>query len=257
METKFSHFIVGLFVISLTCALIIMGAWLFAKGKGHSYEPYLVYMNESVSGLNLNSPVKYNGVDVGYVAEIGLDKRNPQWVRLLLHIETGTPINTATRATMMTQGLTGIGYIGLKMDSKHATPLHTTPGDKYPVIKSAPSLFLRLDTSVSKLVQSLETISQSIGELLTTQNRKAISNTILNFDHITTTLAKHDAAFERDIQSLGILLHNSAQSSQELTPLISKLNDSATSIENLTQRLADNPAILLRGQQPAPLGPGE
>lgn len=258
METKFNYFIVGLFVISLTCALIFMGSWLFSKGKGRSYQPYLVYMKEAVSGLNLNSPVKYNGVDVGYVADISLDKHDPQRVRLRLNIEAGTPINTATSATMMTQGLTGIGYIGLKMANvKTAIPLRKAPGEEYPVIPSSPSLFLRLDSSINKLVQSLESISNSFNDLLTPQNRKALSNTIQSIDRITDTLAKHDKEISKDIQTLGTLLNNTAQGSQQFTPLINKLNDSASSIQNLTQRLSDNPALLLRGQQPAPLGPGE
>jgi hypothetical protein len=33
--------------------------------------------NESVAGLNLNAPVKYNGVDVDKVHRIDLDLANP------------------------------------------------------------------------------------------------------------------------------------------------------------------------------------
>lgn len=252
METKFNYFIVGTFVILSSCILLIWGAWLFSTGKGKAYKPYTVYMQEAVSGLNVNAPVKFNGVDVGYVDQIKLDKRDPQQVILFLQIVTGTPINTATTATMMTQGLTGVSYIGLKMsNTKHPEPLHAKRGQKYPVIKSTPSLLLQLDTTVRKLVQSFEGINKRISELLTPTNQKAITHTLQNFDKITTSFIKDDS------RNVSRLLDNSAQASQDMTPLISKLNDSATRLDQLTQTFARNPSIILRGQEPPPPGPGE
>ena len=61
---------------------------------------------ESVAGLNLNAPVKYNGVEVGKVSDIRLDPVNPEKVRLTFAIEHGTPIKADTVAVLKTQGLT-------------------------------------------------------------------------------------------------------------------------------------------------------
>lgn len=251
MENKFSYFIVGSFVLILSCVLVIWGAWLFSTGKGKIYSSYIVYMNESVAGLNVNSPVKYNGVDVGYVAKISLDERDPQRVRLLLDIERGTPINAGTTATMMTQGLTGISYIGLKMLDVRLGPITIPPGEEYPVIKAAPSLLLRLDTSLTKLVRSLENVSRNISQILTPENSKAIAHTLSNLDRITTGVTN------QDLEKVDIMLDNGAQSSEELTPMMTKLNDTATDIQQLTERLSANPSIIIRGQQPPPPGPGE
>ena len=41
--------------------------------------------------MNVNAPVKYNGVDVGKVRAISLDPANPERVQLLFAIERGTP----------------------------------------------------------------------------------------------------------------------------------------------------------------------
>jgi energy-coupling factor transporter ATP-binding protein EcfA2 len=53
------------------------------------YDLYWAIEDESVAGLNLNAPVKYNGVDVGKVREIDLDHTNPQRVTLLLALVHG------------------------------------------------------------------------------------------------------------------------------------------------------------------------
>ncbi len=252
METKFNYFLVGAFVLVFTCAMIIWGAWLFSNGKGKVYNPYLVYMQEAVSGLNVNAPVKYNGVDVGYVDQIGIDKKDPQRVRLLLQIEAGTPITLSTTATMMTQGLTGISYIGLRVSGTGTqAPLRTNPNEKYPVIKSTPSLLLQLDTAIRKVVFSFENINAKISELLTPANREAIARSLKNIDTVTAAFAKNDA------ESLATILDNGAQASTDLNPLLTKLNESASDLSDLTQAVSNNPSVLIRGQQPPPLGPGE
>ena len=66
-----------------------------------------------MAGLNVNAPVKYNGVDVGKVHDIRLDPADPMRVTLEFAIERGTPIKTDTEAVLTTQGLTGIAYVEL------------------------------------------------------------------------------------------------------------------------------------------------
>ena len=109
METKVNYAFVGAFVLVLGAALVAGVLWLATGGMMQKkYAPYLAVENESVAGLNLNAPVKYNGVDVGKVEVIRLDPHNPERVILLFAIERGTPIKTDTVAILKTQGLTGI-----------------------------------------------------------------------------------------------------------------------------------------------------
>ena len=70
-------------------------------------------MTESVSGLNLNAPVRYRGVDVGRVRAIALAPGNVEQVQVTLDIERGTPVKEDTVAMLETQGLTGIAYVDL------------------------------------------------------------------------------------------------------------------------------------------------
>src|SRR5438874_2702089 len=100
--------VVGLFVVVLTIALVIIFLWLNAIGTQKSYKTYLIYVKEDVTGLTLQSPVRYNGVPVGYVSGIELDPRNPQLVKISVKIEVGTPITTSTVATIQLQGITGV-----------------------------------------------------------------------------------------------------------------------------------------------------
>src|SRR5690606_29524638 len=130
-------------VIILTIAAIITGFWLSVGLKSESYKLYEVFMDESVSGLSKSAPVKYNGVEVGMVKDISLDPQRPDVVRLILQVKSDTPITENTRAVLDTQGLTGIAYLGLNGGKPGAPPLVRKRGQEYPVIESAPSLFIR------------------------------------------------------------------------------------------------------------------
>ena len=136
METKVNLAAVGLFVVVLVAALVAGILWIASGGAFQKhYDHYLAIEEESVAGLNLNAPVKFNGVDVGKVSAIRLDPADPQRVTLEFAIEGGTPIKTDTTAVLRTQGLTGIAvHVELSGSTAAAPPLQAAPGERCPVI---------------------------------------------------------------------------------------------------------------------------
>ena len=53
--------------------------WLASGGALQTkFDLYSAVENESVAGLNINAPVKYNGVEIGKVRSIRLDQQNPE-----------------------------------------------------------------------------------------------------------------------------------------------------------------------------------
>ena len=141
-----NYALVGGFVLLLGAVLVAGALWLASGGAFQKkYDLYLAIEEESVAGLNLNAPVKFNGVDVGKVREIAIDPVHPERVNLLFAIERGTPIKDDTVAVLKTQGLTGIAYVELSGGARDAAPLHAKPGSDYPVIQTKPSLSARLE----------------------------------------------------------------------------------------------------------------
>ena len=170
MEPKINYTLVGAFVLILTVALIIFITWLSAGFTTKNYKTYLVIMNESVAGITSNSTVKYNGVDVGSVKKIALCPKNPKQVELFLQIEEHTPITAGTTATLNSQGLTGITYVSLQGSDTNLTPLTILPGEEYPIIKTSPSLFVRLDTTLRQLTANMNQITQDFNGILGGKN---------------------------------------------------------------------------------------
>jgi phospholipid/cholesterol/gamma-HCH transport system substrate-binding protein len=125
--------LVGAFVLVLGAVLVAGALWLASGGASRkAHDLYLAIVDESVAGLNLNAPVKYNGVDVGKVRQIQLDPGNPEQVNLLFAIERGTPIREDTVAVLKTQGLTGIAYVELSGGTRAARAAARSRGQRLP-----------------------------------------------------------------------------------------------------------------------------
>ena len=239
METKVNYAIVGAFVLLLGSVLIAGVLWLAAGGMAQKkYDPYLAVENESVAGLNLNAPVKYNGVDVGRVEEIRLDPENPVRVILQLAIERGTPIKTDTVAILKSQGLTGITYVELSGGTRDSPPLRITAGNKYPVIRTQPSLGARLENVLTSVLAKLDSTSNNINAILSEENQTAFKNALADIAGVAHIIAQRRAAIDAGLTDTSRTLNNTAHASAQLDPAIQRIERSAAAVEKMGNEVA-------------------
>ncbi len=234
MEDKLNYALVGAFVLALGAALIAAVLWLAAGSLGQKqYQPYESIIEESVSGLNVDAPVKYLGVDVGKVRAIELDKRNPQHVRLLLLIERGTPIKQDTEAVLRTQGLTGIAYVELSGGGAATPPLVATAEGGIPTIRSKPSLSARIENVVTRVLADLNRTSTSLNAVLDAENRTEFKKILADTAELTRMLAAQKKALGAGIANAARAAGNAAQASEQLTPLLLRIASAADAVEKM------------------------
>ena len=140
MASQKTKFIVGLFLVSGIGIALLAFIWLgmsryFEKGRY-----YVTYFNESVQGLDKDSPVKYRGVSVGRVQNISVAP-DSKLVMVVLKIETGMVLDTNIVAQLKFVGITGSVFIELdqkKKDEPDRSPPLSFPSE-YPIVASNPS----------------------------------------------------------------------------------------------------------------------
>ena len=234
-----NYAIVGVFVLALGAALIAGALWLAAGGASQKpFDLYLALVDESVAGLNLNAPVKYNGVDVGKVQGIHLDPANPERVRLIFAIERGTPIKEDTVAVLKTQGLTGIAYVELGGGTRESPPLRATPQEQYPVIRTKPSLSARLENVLTTVLAKLDSTSSNIDALLSAENRLAFSSALADIAAVSRTLAARKDTLDAGIASAARTFDNGARATAQLGPVIERIGRSAAAVEKMADETA-------------------
>lgn len=272
MGNRLHYLAIGSFLLILSLSAVLLPLWLMSGFTKKHYQSYLAYMNESVTGLTERAPVKYNGVDVGYVEQIRLVPDNPQQVELVLKIAEDVLIYEDTTATLYTQGLTGLTHVGLKGGSALSPLLKAKPGERLPVIKTTPSLLFRLDTLIQNLSLSIMQLSEELRGVVSEENRANFNRLLTHLAHLSQVFVEHSGQIEGALQQLPQLLttlqqvnRNAEQASalfaNQLLPqtieALAHVQQLAKTLNEVAGSIEENPTLLIRGRaMPAP-GPGE
>jgi len=234
-----NYALIGGFVLGLGAVLVAILLWLASGGAWQQkYDVYRAVLDESVAGLNLNAPVKYNGVAVGKVQGIALDKTNPARVNLLFAIEHGTPVKEDTIAVLKTQGLTGIAFVELNGGSPASPPLVVKTGEKYPQIQTKPSLSARLENVLTSVLAKLDSTSASINAILSPENQEAFRSTLADLAVVMRTVAARRGSIDSGLTDGATTLKNSAKASAKLSDLADRVSQAAASVDNMGTEVA-------------------
>jgi phospholipid/cholesterol/gamma-HCH transport system substrate-binding protein len=234
VEDKVNYALVGAFVLALGAALIAAVLWLAAGvNTQKKYEPYQSIIQESVAGLSIAAPVKYLGVDVGKVSEIGIDPQNSRQVRLKFLIERGTPIKQDTEAVLKSQGLTGIAYVELSGGSVGSPPLVATDEVGVPTIRSKPSLSARLEDVLTTVLANLDRTSANLNSVLDADNRAALKQTLADTAKLVHALSAQQGALGAGIADAARTARNTSLASEKLGPAIERIAASADAVEKM------------------------
>ena len=231
MDTKANYAVVGLFVIILTVLMIFGFIWLSGFSNHKSYQTYLVYARGGVNGLNVDSPVLFNGVRVGSVSKIELDAPNPQFVKLFLKVEENIPINQSTVATLIPQGITGLVYVGLKEESAEAPALVLEKGQEYLIIPFEKPLLAQISEVLPELTKNLGDIAAKFTKIFSEQNLTNVSETLGHINHLTQVLDEQSGMLNKSMISLNTFLKNSADASQYFKPTLVSAQQTASPIK--------------------------
>jgi phospholipid/cholesterol/gamma-HCH transport system substrate-binding protein len=140
MPSEKIKFSVGLFVAGGIVIALLVFIWLGMSRFLEKGRYYVTYLNESVQGLEKDSPVKYRGVTIGRVDKIRVAP-DSKLIELVLLIESGQKLDREIVARLKTIGITGSMFIELdrrKKGEPDLSPYLTFPSE-YPIISSKPS----------------------------------------------------------------------------------------------------------------------
>lgn len=204
------------------------GYWLLKPAKEAQMRTYAIYFEESVLGLNLDAPVKYRGISVGKVTELSISPRNSEEVRVLVSVLASTPIKSSTRAQLTSQGITGLSYVNLSFgEDADAKPLERLQGEEYAVIKTIPSLLIKIENTMGDITLRLSETLEHLNLLLQEENQKdftlLLKNSALFVSKLNTIM--DDAT----IESFKKTMHHLESTSAQLDAMMPRI---ATLIDN-------------------------
>ena len=181
MDRDANYVAVGAFVLLVIAMAVSFVLWYTDSQDKRVYLRYEIYFPGSVSGLAQGGPVRYLGVDVGKVVRIMIDPQQRNRVLVIADIEATAPIDTRTRASLSLQGITGLLFIDLEQDRKEAAAAGVlADGLHYPVIRSAPSDFDVLLSSLPALTTHLVELADRFNQVFSDDNVRSFKATLDN-----------------------------------------------------------------------------
>jgi phospholipid/cholesterol/gamma-HCH transport system substrate-binding protein len=180
VDRQTNYVVVGAFVLLVMGMAVSFVYWYTNQQDKRTYQRYEIYYDGTVSGLTSGSPVRYLGVDVGKVARITLEAPQRRRVEVIADIDATAPIDARTRALLSLQGVTGLLFIDLEEDPNSTASGPLPQGQRYPVIRSAPSELDVLLRSLPALANHAIELVEHMDQLFSDENVHAFKATLQN-----------------------------------------------------------------------------
>lgn len=205
METRARFVLIGLFTIVGFLATLGFVLWLAKVQIDRTYAQYDVLF-ENVSGLSPAAAVRYNGIDVGRVLTIALDRDDPSLVRVRIEVFASTPVRVDTIATLASQGVTGVGFISLDGGTAEADRPRAVPPAEVPLIRSERSVVQDLMITGPDLLAEATSLIAEVRGFASSENREAIADILANVRDATGQIERITARAEATLERVDAAL---------------------------------------------------
>lgn len=226
---------IGLFAVVSGALLglvlvVFAGVHLFHRNK-----TYAIVFESSVYGLQDGADVTYNGVKVGSVDEVTIDRHDLRKVRVSIDVDERTPITTNTKAYLQIAGITGLKTIDLRIDA--ATGEALAENAVIPVgLGTLDKLTKQAEDMADKaqrVMDHVENISAKADQLVdnvATPLQQIVDTAKGATDHLAAASAKLDATIDENRVAIRSTLSEVQTAAKSTTALL----------QNQVGRLAEN-----------------
>ncbi|MEI7713764.1 MAG: MlaD family protein [Rhodospirillales bacterium] len=268
-EARGTFLRVGLLILG-GAGILIGLLWFLGGTQIRNGTVYESYFGESVQGLEIGVAVRYRGVAVGRVTDIGLvtaeygagdtakiDQTTYRlvFVRYLVDPkragrlpDTTTAVKLGLRSRLASAGLTGITYIELDFQDPGKNPAATvpwTPMGEY--IPSVPTTLSRVEDATKMLIEKLNQIdivrfADNATHLLENTDRLVASVEeqlrAANLPALTASMRQSADSLRRLAENpdIGRILAGSAAATEKLTQTIAQIPPLIASVQTVAKR---------------------
>lgn len=236
MDKNAHYLAVGLFVILATITGLFFAAWLYDdQDSGHS-KRYQIHFAQSVDGLAAGSEVRYMGIKVGQVESTYLIPDMPDRVGVIVSVQEDTPVDGNTRATLRSQGITGVSYVNLSQRTSAETkPLMVDDTSKLAIIESAPSEITGAIKGLPQLQRSINQLIERANQALSDENLLAFSSILSNVNQVTDNANLFFS--EKNLSNFSSLLENINKTAEAGPALIADIRHSTVRLNQLLDHM--------------------
>lgn len=182
MEVHARYTLMGSFALAVLAIGFLFAYWLEAGGGFKDRVSYRVQFDGSVAGLAKGSSVLFNGMRIGEVTGLALDKAQPSVVMVDISVERTAPVRADSTVTIEFQGLAGAPAVSLSGGTLASPLLAEASADK------------RRLTAEKNAGQSMTQAARDVLrklDVLVADNTAAFTSAVANVDKFAAALARN------------------------------------------------------------------
>ena len=229
MERKAHYALIGLFTFAVVAGAFAFVFWLHHSSGKKQAVAYRVIFDSSVSGLQVGGNVLFNGIRVGEVTNLRLDREKPNEVVAMLAVNKSTPIRSDTRVGLEFAGLTGVAAVSLKGVSAK-TPLIEREEGEPPTLRADPS-------ASQDMMQAAREVLNKAEEVITA-NQEALHQAIADISTFSASLARNSDSVDSIVRDAKDTMSNAKEATASARTLMENLdkrtNDITIGVNKMT-----------------------
>ena len=229
---------IGLFVVLALSALFILSTQVTSISKFNNKYYYVHLHVKDATGLNQGSKVLMNGVGIGEISTLALDKKG---VDITLAISLGVEIAKDSTAEVVQESVLGAKQINLKAGVESAL---LKDGEEVEQTKVY-ATFDKTSDSMNDAARELQLLMKDLREVLNNEHKEKLREMITSFNNVGHSL---DGMLVENRDALRISLNNMKEFTSDFKVTAQVINETLPSImgrlNNVAVRLDDITANL-------------
>jgi len=188
METRANFALIGVLVIASVLAFGGFTLWLGQSQFNRDFDIYDTVFEGPVI-LESGASVRFNGISVGEVTRVAIDRGNDRMVRARIRINSETPVRTDSYTTIDLAGITGLTFIQIHAGSPNTQLLERKAGEPIPIIKSELNPLAEIFADGAKVIETANDSLENIGDVLSDENVEVFTSALSNIEKVTSDFA--------------------------------------------------------------------
>lgn len=213
MENRSHALLAGLFALLLMIAAGVTAVWVSKQNLPRI--PYELIATSPVTGLSVQSQVRYQGVPVGNVESLRFVPEQPGKVLILIGIDPRTPVTSATWAEIVIAGVTGISNVELRDDGTSTIRLESS-ATNIQQIPIRPNFLDRLIAQATAMAPAVESLLTNMEKIANDENIEALGATLRNVASLSDQLKRSVVLLEPGLAKVPALIDGLTVTSQRV-----------------------------------------
>lgn len=241
MERRVNFILIGAIFFVILVAFV---GFLFFMGKlrfgDDTYENFMVKTALDVNGLNTSTLVKYKGLVIGQIADIGFDTADSGAIKMTVRIKKDVQIRKNASLIPQAQGIVGQSFLALNQDPNE--PMLSKNDEKILILQ--PNLLSKLTSKADFVTNEIVNMLRNFSELFNKTSIAHLTQIIKNADHLSANLKQTQTDINlllkntnRLINQIDLQIKSGQYNVREiLNPLVMRVNGTLQNMDTFFMR---------------------